>query len=173
MDDGMSQTPPPAGPRRMSPGLRVVFFLSLATNLLIVSLVAGFLLRGGPQGAPPRHVRDVVAPYTAGLSREDRREIGRKLYRDLRQEGSRGELRERARAEYREALDLLRADPFDAAAFAEVLNRQSARAAQRQQRGEDALVEHLAGKSLEERTAYADRVAEVLERKDNKDKKRN
>ena len=161
MDDDMSQTPPPAGPRRMSPGLRIVFFLSLATNLLIVSLVAGFL------------VRDVVAPYTAGLSREDRREIGRKLYRDLRQEGSRGELRERARAEYREALDLLRADPFDAAAFAEVLNRQSARAAQRQQRGEDALVEHLAGKSLEERTAYADRVAEVLERKDNKDKKRN
>lgn len=163
MADDNGQTPQPPLPQRMSPGLRIVFFLSLAMNLLIVSLVAGFLLRGERDGPPPRNARDMVAPYTAALSREDRREIGRRIFQGLREEGPRRGLRERARAEYQEALELLRADPFDASAFAEVLGRQSSRAVARQKRGEDVLVRHLATMSSAERAAYADRVEEALE----------
>ncbi|TNF23247.1 MAG: periplasmic heavy metal sensor [Rhodobacteraceae bacterium] len=158
-----SQPPRPPLPRRMSAGLRIVFFASLAMNVLIVSLVAGFVLRGERDGPPPRNLRDAAAPYTAALSREDRREIGRRMYAELRQEGARRDLRERAREEYREALDLLRAEPFDALAFAEVVGRQSARAVERQKRGEDLLVRHLATMSASERAAYADRVEAALE----------
>jgi len=168
MADDNSQAPQPSRPRRMTPGLRIVFFLSLAMNVLIVSVVAGFLLRGDRDGAPPRNARDMVAPYTAALSREDRREIGRKIFQGLRQEGPRRDLRERARAEYEEALDILRADPFDASAFAEVLGRQSSRAADRQKRGEEVLLRHLETMSSAERAAYADRVEEALERSKSK-----
>lgn len=164
MADDNGQTPRASLPRRMSPGLRIVFFLSLAMNVLVISLAAGFLLRGERDAPPPRNARDMVAPYTAALSREDRREIGRKIFQGLREEGPRRDLRERARAEYHEALELLRADPFDASAFSEVLGRQSSRAVERQKRGEDVLIRHLETMSSAERAAYADRVEEALER---------
>lgn len=150
--------------RRISPGLRIVLFLSLAANLAIVGLVAGFVLTGGPGKPPPRNPRDAVAPYTQALTHEDRRALGRQLFAEMRKEGNRGELRARARAEYRKALAVLRAEPFDPAAFAEVLSRQTARAAARQQRGQEVLVSHVAGMSPEERAGFADRIAEALER---------
>ena len=157
-------------PRRILPGLRVVLFLSLAMNLAIVGLVAGFLLTGGPGKAPPRNPRDAVAPYTQALTRDDRKAIGREWFREMRKEGPREAVRERARAEYREALAVLRAEPFDAGAFAEELDRQNARAAARQQRGQEILVSYVAAMSPEGRAAFADRVAEALERGDRRHK---
>ncbi|WP_417523204.1 periplasmic heavy metal sensor [Marinovum sp.] len=156
--------------RRISPGLRIVLFLSLAMNLAIVGVVAGFLWNGGPGKPPPRSPRDAVAPYTQALTRADRQAIGKQLFAEMRKEGPRSELRARARAEYAEALAVLRAEPFDAEAFAAVLERQNARAAARQQRGQDVLVSYVAGMSAEERAAFADRVAEALERDKNRQK---
>lgn len=157
--------PSPTPPRRMSAGLRVVFFLSLALNLLIAGLALGFVLRGGPDAPPPRDTRTAVAPYTDSLSREDRREIGRRLFRDMRADGAHRDMRDRARAEYLEALTLLRAEPFDEVAFDDLLSRQNARAADWQMRGQSLLVAHIAQMSAEERAAFADRVAENLERR--------
>lgn len=161
MTDKTEQAGTPA--RRMSLGLRVVFFLSLAANLGIAGVVAGFVWNGGPPDGPPRNARDAVAPYTQALRREDRQEIGRKLFRDMRSEGSRDEMRARARTEYQEALAVLRAEPFDADAFSAVLKRQNDRAAARQARGQSALVAHVAAMSVDERAAFANRVAEALE----------
>ena len=67
-------------------------------------------------------------------------------------------------------LAVLRAEPFDAGAFAEVLDRQNARAAARQQRGQEILVSYVAAMSPEGRAAFADRVAEALERGDRRHK---
>ncbi|WP_323765440.1 periplasmic heavy metal sensor [Marinovum sp.] len=152
--------------RRISPGLRIVLFLSLAANLAIAGVVAGFVLTGGPGKPPPRNPRDAVAPYTQALTRDDRRALGRQLFAEMRKEGTREDLRARARAEYREALEALRAEPFDPAGFAEVLARQNERAAERQQRGQDILVSHVAAMSPEDRAGFADRVAAALERGD-------
>ncbi|MGY3439321.1 MULTISPECIES: periplasmic heavy metal sensor [unclassified Marinovum] len=161
MTDKTEQAGTPA--RRMSLGLRVVFFLSLAVNLGIAGVVAGFVWNGGPREGMPRNARDAVAPYTQALRREDRQDIGRKLFRDMRAEGSRDEMRARVRAEYQEALGLLRAEPFDVDAFSAVLQRQNERAAARQARGQAALVAHVAAMSVDDRAAFADRVAEALE----------
>lgn len=151
-------------PRRMSLGLRVVFFMSLALNLAIAGIVAGFVLRGGPDRDGPKHIRDVVAPYTQALSKEDRRELGRKFFREARAGLSREELHARIRAEYNEALDLLRTEPFDRNGFGAVLERQNMRAEDRNRKGQAFLIDHVAGMSAAERAAYAARVAEALER---------
>ncbi|MDA7427967.1 periplasmic heavy metal sensor [Primorskyibacter aestuariivivens] len=164
MTDTPTSAPEPNGRPRMSRGIRIVLFLSLALNLVVVGIVAGVIFRGGPDGHPPKHVRDAVAPYTAALDRGERREIGRRIYRSLRTEGSRDALREAMRAEYAEALTLLKADSFDADAFAAVIARQTARAADRQKIGQRELVRHLSEMTADERRAYAARVAEALER---------
>ena len=164
MTDMPNASPDPESRPRMSRGIRIVLFLSLALNLLVVGLVAGFIFRGGPDGRPPKHVRDAVAPYTAALERGDRREIGRRIYRSLRAEGSREAMRAEMRAEYTKALTLLRAETFDADAFADVIARQTTRAADRQKFGQRELVRHLSEMTTEERRAYAQRVAEALER---------
>lgn len=147
--------------RRIPLAVRLVLFASLALNLVIVGIVAGFIIRGGPSDRPPRHLRDVVAPYTAALSPDARREIGRKLGRASR--GDR-EARTQVRGEYAEALGLLRADPFDRAAFEVLLTRQSARAATRQKQGQVLLLEHITAMSPTGRQAYAGRVEEALKR---------
>lgn len=157
----MAETPKP---RRMSPALRILLFLSLAMNLAIVGLVAGVLVTGGPGKPPPRNPRDAVAPYTQALTREERREIGRQLFREMRKDGPRDEQRARARAEYHRALELLRAEPFEAEAFAALLTEQNARAAARQARGQEILVAYVAGMSPEARADFADRVAAALAR---------
>lgn len=144
--------------------VRAALFVSLALNLAVIGLVAGFIWRGGPDGGPPRHVRDVVAPYTAALDKSARRAIGRRIFRDLRQEGSRDDLRARIRAEYAEALTLLRQDPFDPAAFADLLDRQYRRAAQLQQRGQAELVAYVAGMDAQQRQEYAARVSDALKK---------
>lgn len=160
----MSETPNPSPRTRTPLGVRVALFVSLALNLAVIGVVAGFVWRGGPDGVPSRHVRDVVAPYTAALDREARREIGRRIFRNPREDEPRKDLRAQVRMEYAEALELLRQDPFDPQAFSELLTRQNGRAAERQKRGQAELVAHVASMSADERRAYADRVSEALKR---------
>lgn len=164
MTDTPRSAPDPKARPGMSRGIRAVLFLSLALNLVVVGIVAGVLFRGGPYGPPPRHMRDAVVPYTAALAPRDRRAIGRRIFRSLRAEGSRDALRDEMRADYAEALRLLRAARFDADAFAAVIARQTARAAERQKTGQRELVRHLSELTVDERRDYAARVAEALER---------
>ena len=149
------------GARGMSGWVRVVFFASLALNLLVVGLVAGLIWNGGPPRADALSGRDGVTPYTRAFDDSQRRAIRRALRRAF-VEGRRD--REGLVGPYREALELLRADPFDAVAMAAVLDRQAAFSEQRRQRGQEVLTRFLAGLSVAERQAYADRLEDEIAR---------
>ncbi|MDJ0821909.1 MAG: periplasmic heavy metal sensor [Paracoccaceae bacterium] len=150
------------GARRMSGWVRVVFFASLALNLLVAGLVIGLIWSGGPPRGEVLNGRDGVTPYTRAFDEEQRRAIRQALRRSLAE--SWRENRQGLAGPYREALVLLRADPFDAAAMAAVLERQVKFSDARRQRGQEVLTGFLSELSLAERQAYANRLEAEIER---------
>jgi uncharacterized membrane protein len=161
----MSQAPEP---KQKSRGvwLRVVLFTSLAVNLLIVGMVAGAIIRGGPPGrgfeARQLPTADFgFAPYVRALSPSDRRDLGREM-RELT--GDRRANREEFIAFARAFLDALRANPYDPAALQQSVARQQARLFGHQQVGQRILLGRLAHMSDGERAAYAGRLERSLRR---------
>ncbi|MGP6087552.1 periplasmic heavy metal sensor [Antarctobacter jejuensis] len=145
--------------RRPGRWLRVLLFVSLAFNLLVVGLVIGFVLNGPPK---PRGDRtDPVLPYTRAFDQDQQRELRQALRRSFRSEGQ--GVRDGYLSDYETALELLRADPFDAERIAEVLKAQAARGVDVRQRGQKVLSGYLAAMSPEERRAYADRLEAEVE----------
>jgi uncharacterized membrane protein len=140
--------------------LRIVLILSLGLNLLIVGLVIGFLTIGkGERRVPPP--RDAAAPYTRSLEPDQQRALLRTMRGEY--EGKRfrpGDLVK----EYRQAVSLLRADPFDASSFEALLVEQAGRAQERLSTGQRALARHVADMSSDDRRAYADRLEAELNR---------
>ncbi|WP_226622925.1 periplasmic heavy metal sensor [Alloyangia pacifica] len=157
------QAPGSQGPVRSPRWMRWLLLASLALNLAVVGVVAGGLLRhGGPErGGPPRG-RDFITPYTQAFSQDQRRELGRELFSSFqRKQGDRP--RPKPFGDYRTALEMLRAEPFDSAAFAQMLSAQDARAAERQKMGQQVLVDYVSALSPEARLAYADRLEAELD----------
>ncbi|MAE90853.1 MAG: hypothetical protein CMI67_14910 [Pelagibaca sp.] len=145
---------------KMTAGMRILLFASLAANLAVIGVVAGLYLNRPDmeRGGPPRG-RDFVFPYTHALDEDQRRELGRSLRgRIERQRDTRGDFL----AEYRTAIETLRTEPFDPAAFAATLDRQGARAERRQEEGQRMLVEYVAGLSPEQRAVYAQRLEDKI-----------
>lgn len=141
---------------KMTLGMRIVLFASLATNLAVAGVVAGLYLNRPDmeRGAPPRG-RDFVFPYTHALDEDQRRDLGRALRSRIEDKrDAPGDFL----AGYRSAIETLRTEPFDQDAFAATLNRQGARAERRQKEGQEMLVEYVARLSPEEREAYARRL---------------
>ncbi|MFZ5965323.1 periplasmic heavy metal sensor [Thalassococcus sp. BH17M4-6] len=147
---------------RMKFWLRLVLFASLALNLVIVGIVAGFVLRGGPDHRDGPRGRDGAVRYSRALT-EDQRDA---LRRDLRAafRGDRRAVAAEIAGDFRAAVEVLRADPFDRAAFDAVMARQDTRAEARQQTGRQALLDVVSGMSTEERQAYADRLSDQIDR---------
>ncbi|NIY98933.1 periplasmic heavy metal sensor [Salipiger sp. HF18] len=144
---------------KMRRGLRVLLFASLALNLAVVGVGAGFVLRHPmPERAPPPRGRDFVFPYTSAFSEEQRRELGRNLRQSFKHDRAQGGERPSFVDGYNAALELLRAEPFDSAAFGATLEAQSARGEARQKAGQRLLVDYVATLDPEERRAYADRL---------------
>ncbi len=160
----MTDRPPTPRPDRRPPlrlWLRVLLFASLAVNLLIAGMaISFFLFHDGPRGRPPR-VDQVGGPLTHALSHEDRRAIGRALWREYRDDRP---ARSAIRAEYRDIIAALRAQPYDPAPVAESLGRQLAHVTERQKLGHDLLLQRLERMTPAEREAFADRLEEGLER---------
>lgn len=146
-------------------GVRIALALSLAVNLLIVGLVAGAMLSGGPPGRTDRAAEGSEprgGPYLNALSEEDKRATRRALRqksRDLRP--SRADEREQAQA----FLAALRADPFDPKGFQTVFQAQQDRALKRLGVAQSVLLGRIGEMSVEERNAYADRIEKLLERR--------
>lgn len=139
--------------------VRVTLVLSLALNLMLAGLIGGAaLLRHGPPGITEG--RDLgVIPFLAALPREERRA----LFLALRDDA--GPLRDNRRAlqeEARGTLAALRAEPFNAEAFAARLAAQRARVAERVSVGDRALVKRLSEMQPEARAAFADRLEEIF-----------
>ncbi|MGR3374262.1 periplasmic heavy metal sensor [Pseudooceanicola nanhaiensis] len=141
---------------------KVLLALSLAVNLLIVVAVASFVLThdGDRRHRPPR-VDQMGGPLTGALSREDRREIGRALWRSYRDgRPSRADMR----AELADVIAALRREPYDPAVVEQSLQKQLEFAVERQELGQRLLRERLAAMTPAERAAFADRLEEGLER---------
>lgn len=141
----------------LSTGLRVVLVVSLALNLAVAGVAAGWWLRhgGAHHGHHPARLDMAGGPLSRALSEGDRREIARGMREAMRaQGGSRGTLRESMAAMVAD----LRAEPFDADKVAARLAEQRAVFAARFEMGQASLVAHLAEMSAAERAAYADRL---------------
>jgi len=146
---------------------RFLLFASLALNLLIVGMVAGALLRGGPGGkaglrgdAPPLY-NVGYGPYGRAFSKADRKIIAGAMAArsaDLR------ENREEFRARSLTLLQALRAVPYDPDVVLEIVSQQQASLQDRQSIGRSLLLDHLAAMDDEARSKYANRLERSLHR---------
>ena len=144
--------------------LRVLLFVSLAFNLLVIGAAVGLFLNGPPALRGDRS--DPVLPYTRAFDEDQRRELRRGLWRAMRKDA--GAMRAGYLADYQRGLDLLRQDPFDQAALAALLADQAARGAEVRMRGQEVLMNYLVEMTPEQRRAYADRLEAELERMRNR-----
>ena len=156
-------TPEPAAPKRLT-GTRIVLYISLALNLLVLGLVLGAAshMWRSPEMRADRAMRDGgFSPYVAALSPEDRRAYIRDIFAragDLRQN------REAVRQEVETLLAILRAPDFDRAAFAASLESQSAKLEERRVAGIELFVARVSEMSAEKRQALADRIEQGMRR---------
>ena len=146
----------------MSRGAKILLFGSLALNLLIVGVIAGVVLTGGP-GNDRREVRSDVGGFTLvrALPRDARAELRKRF------EAKRANLRESGNGSpsKQDILATLRATPFDPQAFAELVSSQTRSLAERGRLGQEALVEQVAEMTDDERRAYADDVEDAFSRR--------
>ncbi|MDX5383634.1 MAG: periplasmic heavy metal sensor [Rhodobacterales bacterium] len=157
----------PGGPKPAPSGgwIKVVLFVSLALNLAVAGLAIGAALRHDDLrdrvGARADHLG---GPYTGALSREDRRAIWREM-RAMQAEGRpmRGDIR----ADFDAVVQALRAEPYDPSAVRDIVERQFQAGLERQKIGQDLLLQRIAGMDAAARAAFADRLEERLERRDN------
>lgn len=157
----MTQEPAPRRARLLKGALAV----SLALNLLVVGAIGGALWRQG--GMAPHHreagagPRSYAAPYVQALPRDMRRA----LHQKLRESAPRASTAAR-QADHAAMLSVLRADPFDRAAAAAVLEAQGSAARESQEAAQAAWLDLVATMGPEERRSYAEALAARLEERD-------
>ncbi|UYV36258.1 periplasmic heavy metal sensor [Rhodobacteraceae bacterium D3-12] len=153
----------------MRRSVRILLISSLAVNLLVAGLFVGAMVsnRFDDRGRPSR-ASQVGGPLTAALSHEDRREIGRSVRKTLRAERP---SRDSVEAEFAGFIAALTAEPYDAEAVREAIDRQMQMVVRRTNLGIEALLAQLNEMSVEERAAYSERLKEVLKREPKKKRK--
>lgn len=151
------------GAARPGRRLRIILFVSLALNLLVVGLVVGAMAshRFGADGRAVRYDH-AGGPMARALGEEDRRALARKMresWRERRPDYS------EIRAEFERVIAALEAVPYDPAVVRASVERQMDAMAEGARMGRELLLERLEGMSDAERAAYAGRLREELERK--------
>lgn len=153
--DNGSQSANPARGRRWP---KVLLTLSLTLNLVIIGGMVGAMLRDGHDArrfAPPDpgSMRATgFGPFFDAMPRDVRNRVGPAL----RAHGGLGPDRAALEADLRAMVAVLRAEPFDPAAFEAVLADQQARAQERIDAGRAVLVEQIDAMTPAERARFAD-----------------
>jgi len=156
----MTETPSPKSGFRWG---RLLLFVSLAVNLLIVGMVAGAVYRnGGPPAnraeQPP--LRDLgYGPYGRALSQDDRRDIDRAM---AKRAGDLNANRDEFRSQIKALLKALRTSPYDGKTVRAIIGSQQERLLQRQDIGRILLLEQIEAMSEDERKKFANRLARSL-----------
>jgi len=166
MSDPNLSTPSPRAPRRRGRGLRIALVLSLAVNLLVIGVVAGgaWKMRNFDGGRPPHGQVDIRALWQAmprdarSALRERNREDG--LHPDR---PSREERRARMAELNAQLIEALRREPFDAEAFATLMQGDRAALERRLAAANAAFAAQLAGLSPAQRQALAGELEEEWE----------
>ena len=154
----MADTPPAAAPR-MSRGIRILFVLSLALNLLVVGILAGAWIRHGPPDREFSSRGAIGAVLYRELPRADRRAL---------RDGLRQSVDSRVLRNVRvgpELDALLRAEPFEPQAVRILMDRQASALMTGQNAMRDGWIEILSRMSPEDRLAYADRLKAALDKR--------
>lgn len=163
----LSDQPPGAPPARKRRGLRLALVASLMVNLLLIGMLAGGMMRYARLAAPDRAEPDLRSLWRA-LPGEERRA----LHAMMRERGLDGDHRHRpglaatgpearraqARSTNRAIVDLLRAEPFDRAAFAAILAQDSESRARRLSATQAAFAERVAALDPAQRLQMAERL---------------
>lgn len=141
---------------------RVVLVLSLALNLAIVGLVAGFSYRSGVNGKPPQRFEVGLGPLGQALTREQRREIGEKLRgnQDVRRQSHRETIRI-----MNQIAEIVRTEPLDRGALQSVLGTGSQRLEDLQNAALEALLAQIEEMDADERLEFAARIEEISKRR--------
>lgn len=161
--------PSPKSPSDKTPGrgLKIALAVSLALNLAVVGSIAGFALRGGPDGhrSEAMVVRDLnFGPFTDALTRDQRRA----MLRDFAEKGpGLREMRAQMRGDFDAVLQALRATPFDAGQFRAAIETQNARITERAGLGREALIARVVQMSDSERSEFLQRLEQVVSRHGN------
>ncbi len=142
---------------RQRPIWRIVLVLSLALNLAVVGLVAGFALRDGKNG-PPRGVELSLGPIGQALTPDDRQAIMRSLRDNREVRAPRGD---GARGGIEVVLVVLNTEPFDPDAFLESLKQPDTRQAKLREALREALTLRVTEMSPAERAAFRDRLQDI------------
>lgn len=156
----MSDEKPANSGSGMSRGLKLLLALSLALNLAVAGVVAGTALKFHRDGDRALSVRDAsFGPFTEALTREQRRAL-------LAGMSDRGVALRQARNDLRRDIDALiatlRQEPFDVEAFRSQILEQGGRIEARAREGRLALTDLVATMTVDERAAFAERLARSM-----------
>ncbi|MEM1235214.1 MAG: periplasmic heavy metal sensor [Pseudomonadota bacterium] len=145
-------------------GGRILLYVSLLVNLLVVGLVVGTLILVSPKGDDRRPAlagQTVLGPLMLALEGQDRRALALSMRGVLQEERlTRGDMRRVAR----DMQEVLATEPFDAEALDRLLSTQFNEATFRLDLARKLFLERLVAMSPEERATYAVRLGDVLER---------
>lgn len=164
--DQTDQAPKPA--RRSGRWVRVLLFVSLALNLLILGAVAGAVMGQRPDraGGPPSAslVRDLgLGPYMLALQSDDRKAIRSAAGGERGTDLHAG--RRAMRSAYEETIVVLRAETLDSERLLVLIQQQAEAADVGRQLGQRLLVERISRMSLSERHKVAERLETHLKRR--------
>lgn len=140
--------------------LRIALAISVALNLAVLGVIAGAAFKGPPRDDPGRNF--AFGPFTGALTPGDRKHL-REAFRAQAPE-YRDSWRD-MKADFGQALGLLRATPYDPAAFEALLARQQDRGYRMMALGQRLIASHVASLSPEDRADFADRLEEQLNRR--------
>ena len=144
--------------------MRIVFFISLAINLLVVGALVGLMIaKPSMQDRRVHSTRNLVQPFIRALEPHDRKLFVKSMERVVRQPGSE---RRPGMVDRQAALALLTADPFVRSDFADYLTGQFETIREIQGFGRELLLDRIVEMSSEDRLAYADRLARQMKRRE-------
>lgn len=141
---------------------RVLLPVSLGFNLAIIGIFGGLVLSHLTH--PPREpVRELsFGRFTDALTPQERQDLRRAFFQQA--PGFRAE-RAAMRADFQNLIGALKAEPYDPAKVAELMDRQDARTRQWIGLGQRLLQDRIAAMSPAERAAFADRLEKDMERR--------
>ncbi|TCP41330.1 periplasmic heavy metal sensor [Rhodovulum marinum] len=161
-----TETPTPGAPDPQPPRtrtwVRVALVTSLALNLLILGIVGGAVIGHGRDRGPQATIGPGdYGPYGRAFTEADRAAL-RAALKD--QAPRLGQNRAAVRDGFRDLLAALRAEPYDHARVARVMETQQARVQDQAALMRGLMLDRIAAMPPEARAGFADRLERVLRR---------
>ncbi len=148
---------------KSKPWMKVALGVSLALNLAVAGVLVGGALRSHHDGPRQNMVRELnFGPFTDALSTADRQALRADFFArapEWRQ------ARLQMRGDMSAILTALRADPFDPAALAVAITKQSDRISRQISLGQELLSQRIAAMTPQERAGFADRLEDGMMRR--------